>query len=235
MVKYPYRDLSLKNLKGEKWEDIPGFDGFYQVSNYGRIKRLPYEMPYKNGVIYLKPEKIIKPTIIRQPNKFKKDYTYFLVNRVIFNKKRYNFTIARLVYYCFVTPFKLEDHHVVVLCKDSNNFNIKPSNLAIATISEKQQRTIKKKRFRSPFFDLSEKVREKQRKAIIKSKSKRISQYGLNGKKLKTYPSAAAAQRATGIYATSIGNRASGNGRTAGGYIWRWGDKSKIAVFKQSR
>ena len=30
---------------------------YYQVSNYGRIKRMEYEMQYKNGAIYLKPEK----------------------------------------------------------------------------------------------------------------------------------------------------------------------------------
>jgi len=229
-VKYPYENNSLKKIKGEQWKAIPGLDGYYQISNYGRVKRLEYEMLYKNGLIYLKPEKIIKPTIIRQPNKFKRDHTYFLVNRVIFKKKRHNFSIARLVYYCFVNHFNLEDHTIVILCKDSNNFNIKPPNLAIATIEEKQQRTVKRKRFRSPLLNLSEKLRKKQRRAIIKSKSKQVSKYSLSGKKIKTYPSAAAAQRATGIHATSIGNRASGKGKTAGGFIWRWGNNPKIVM-----
>lgn len=39
-------------------------------------------MQYKNGAIYIKPEKIIKPTIVAQFNKFKKDHTYFLAGRV---------------------------------------------------------------------------------------------------------------------------------------------------------
>src|SRR5450432_4205633 len=121
-VKYPYQNLSLKNIKGEIWEDIHGLQDHYQVSNFGRIKRLEYEMLYKNGAIYLKPEKIIKPTIVKQFNKFKNDYSYFIVNRVIFKQRRYNFSIARLVYYTFVEQFDLADHGIVIICKDENNF-----------------------------------------------------------------------------------------------------------------
>lgn len=32
------RWLSLENFEGEVWKDINGFEGFYKVSNYGRIK-----------------------------------------------------------------------------------------------------------------------------------------------------------------------------------------------------
>lgn len=37
---YPYQNTSLKNIKGERWKDIPGFEGEYQLSNYGRLKSL---------------------------------------------------------------------------------------------------------------------------------------------------------------------------------------------------
>lgn len=222
MIKYPYHILVLKTIKGEKWKDILDLEGYYQISSYGRIKRLEYEMEYKNGAIYVKEEKIIKPTIIKHVNKFKKDHTYFLTNRVIFNKRKHNFTIARIVYYCFVEQFNYEDSSIVIICKDGDNFNIRPSNLRKVTISQKQQRTVERKRFRSPYSNLSDKLRRKQRSAIIRAVSKQVTQFTKDGKKLKTYPSMAAAQRATGIFASSIGNRAAGNGKTAGGYIWRW-------------
>ena len=32
--------LSLDNLENEEWIDALGFDGIYQVSNYGRVKTL---------------------------------------------------------------------------------------------------------------------------------------------------------------------------------------------------
>lgn len=28
-------------MENEIWKDIPGYDGYYQVSNYGRVKSLP--------------------------------------------------------------------------------------------------------------------------------------------------------------------------------------------------
>src|SRR5687767_12621688 len=115
MSKYPYKNLDLKNIKGERWKDLPKLQGYYQISSYGRIKRLEYEMKYKNGAIYTKKEKIIKPSIIHQPNKFTRDNTYFLTNRVILKKKKYNFTIARIVYYCFVERFNYTDPSVVII------------------------------------------------------------------------------------------------------------------------
>ena len=30
--------MTLENLDGEVWKDIPGYEGFYEVSNMGRIK-----------------------------------------------------------------------------------------------------------------------------------------------------------------------------------------------------
>jgi hypothetical protein len=227
---YPYQNLSLENIKGEKWEAIPGLDGYYLISNFGRIKRLEYEMQYRNGAIYVKPEKIIKPMIVRQRNRYKKDYTHFLTTRVKVNGKRYSFTIARIVYYCFVASFNLQDQSIFILCKDLDNFNIRTSNLVMATLSEKQQRVVSRKRMRSPFLDMTTKDRQRQRQAIVIKISKEVSQYSLKGRKIKTYPSAAAAQRATGIFATSIGNVASGGKISAGGFLWRWGREQQVDV-----
>ena len=49
-LKYP--DLNthsnILNLPDETWRDITGFEGYYQVSNLGRIKRLASERQMKN-------------------------------------------------------------------------------------------------------------------------------------------------------------------------------------------
>ena len=54
---------------------------------------------------------------------------------------------------------------------------------------------------------------------MVKTISKSVSQYSEDGVLIRTNPSMAAAQRATGIYTTEIGSRASGKGKTVGGYI----------------
>lgn len=44
----------------EIWKDIEGFEGKYQVSNFGRVKSLP-KYTYSRGYPQLRKEKILKP------------------------------------------------------------------------------------------------------------------------------------------------------------------------------
>ena len=41
----------------EEWRDIKGYEGKYQVSNFGRIKRLAYTKVYKDGRVRALPER----------------------------------------------------------------------------------------------------------------------------------------------------------------------------------
>ncbi|MBR4383791.1 MAG: HNH endonuclease [Selenomonadaceae bacterium] len=47
MLCYPF---GLENLDGEEWRDVAGYEGRYQISNYGRVKSLT-----ENQVKILKP------------------------------------------------------------------------------------------------------------------------------------------------------------------------------------
>ena len=44
----------------EIWKDIKGYEGFYQVSNMGRVKSLDREIIYKDGRVYKYNGQIIK-------------------------------------------------------------------------------------------------------------------------------------------------------------------------------
>lgn len=60
--------LTLEDLPNEEWKDIPGYDGIYQCSNYGRIKSLrrEFKRQTKQGfVIGYTKEMIRKPTKIK--------------------------------------------------------------------------------------------------------------------------------------------------------------------------
>lgn len=40
-----YKNLSLENIEGEIWADIEGFEGYYQISDMGRVKSLDRFVP----------------------------------------------------------------------------------------------------------------------------------------------------------------------------------------------
>jgi hypothetical protein len=228
--KYQYQNFLLVNIKGELWKDIPNLKGYYMVSNIGRIKRLEYEMVYKNGTIYTKEDRIIKPQKAIATNKFINDVVEYLTIVITFNKIKYGFTLSRLVYYSFVEKFDLKDQTILILNKDCDGLNVLPTNLIKSTRSDKANRIVERGRMDSPLKYLSKEDREKQRRGIIESKSKVVTQYSLKGKKIKTYSSCAVAERVTGIFASIIGNRAGGRGLSAGGYVWRWGKEKTVDV-----
>ncbi|HPN59862.1 MAG TPA: NUMOD1 domain-containing DNA-binding protein [Chitinophagaceae bacterium] len=228
MKKYPYQNTGLKSLKGERWKNIPGFEMYFMVSNFGRIKRLEYELEYSDGRVYLKPARIIKPVLVKIPNVFMKDHIYFLRTSITLYKQKYHFSIARLVYHCFKSPIKLKDESIVILTKDRNGQNIRVSNLVKASLSQKQKRISDLNRRTPLVVDKEARIR-----GIAQAKltnNKRVTQYNLQGKKVKTHPSIAVAAEKIGISHSLISNRARGTEFSAGGFIWRFGDESVIDI-----
>ena len=52
-------------MEEEIWRDVKGFEGYYQVSNYARVKSIAryVKSPLKNQTQVFKPEKILKPIL----------------------------------------------------------------------------------------------------------------------------------------------------------------------------
>lgn len=55
-----YKNHSLKDIKGEQWKDIPSWEGYYQVSNMGRVKSVERTIVYSNGITALVTQKILR-------------------------------------------------------------------------------------------------------------------------------------------------------------------------------
>jgi hypothetical protein len=225
---YPHQNLSLENMKGEQWEDIPNLDGYYLVSNFGRIKRLQRDEIDKYDNVRVLPEQINKPSIQKTKNRFKNDVVFSLRITVKLNKINYCFGVARLVYYCFVEAFDLKDRGILILCKDYNGFNVYQKNLVKSTSSERGKIVVQRRRADSHFQYFTEKDKKRNIKSIKLALSKKVSQYNIDGKKIKTYKSCNAAEHATGIAEGMVSHAARGAGLSAGGYLWKWGNEKEI-------
>lgn len=73
----------------EEWRDVAGYEGFYQVSNYGRIKVLPH-LVSRGFCTITCPEKILKPRVknnqylfVRLSNGHKKTSKEKYVHRLV--------------------------------------------------------------------------------------------------------------------------------------------------------
>ena len=109
---------------GEIWKDIEGYEGYYQISNYGRVKSKERVSPCCYGKTRLLKEKIIAPS------KDKNGYFRIMLCKDS-NKKRYY--IHELVAQAFISEYKKGKviHHI-----DYDNQNNYYKNLFICSRNE---------------------------------------------------------------------------------------------------
>lgn len=108
----------------EKWRDIEGYEGVYQVSNQGRVKSLP-----RNGTI--KSERILRPAA---------NHAGYYNVLFSFNHLRKHFSVHRLVAKAFIPnpENKPQINHI-----DGNKTNNTDSNLEWVTSKENMQHACK--------------------------------------------------------------------------------------------
>jgi hypothetical protein len=121
----PHQNLSLDDMQGEVWKDIQGYDGYYQVSNFGRIKSLS-RLVWNGFSNHLTKDKIRKSVVSKD------GYTYV---KILFKKKSMKFRVHRLVALHFIDNpnNKLEVNHI-----DSIRLNNNVKNLEWVSKSENQ-------------------------------------------------------------------------------------------------
>lgn len=187
----------------EEWRDIDGYEGYYQVSNLGRVRRLERLVDHwrKNGHLRIQPATILKPNIGKNGRK-----TVSLCKSGA--TKRY--LIARLVAKAFIdNPHNLP----CVNHKDENPANDCIDNLEWCSY-----------KYNTNYGTCKER--------IAKANGLKIEQYTLDGKYVTTFDSVADAGRALGKKPSAIAVVARGGGywsrgkfykaKQAYGYIWKY-------------
>jgi hypothetical protein len=220
----PHRNRSLKNLRNEKWKAVPGLEDVFEISNYGRIKSLAREVLYANGKVIHKKERIIMAGVSVASNYYTGDYMYQLGAALSYNGKTYAYSVARLVYRCFVKELTEKDRLINIIQKDGNGLNCHYKNLLAITATEKQKLIYSQNRNITSFSWLD-------MKAIIQKDIERrflpVTQYSVKGRRIRIFKSIKEAWEVTGIARSGISAVVCGYWQTSGGYVWKKGRGEK--------
>lgn len=108
--------------ENEIWKDVAGFEGLYEVSNFGNVRSVTRLITRSDGKTYLKKGKHLKPFLTN------KGYEYVMLND--FNSKQHLKTVHRLVAQAFVDN---QNNLPIVNHKDENKLNNAVSNLEWCT------------------------------------------------------------------------------------------------------
>ena len=183
----------------EIWKDIKEYEGLYQVSNLGRIKRIRFI----NNKANKNKEKIINQT--DNGNGYK-------IVGLCKNGKRKNYYVHRLVADAFIIN---QNNYKEINHIDNDRSNNKVKNLEWCNRNYNIKYSYNKGKHIAPKPMLG-------RKGKNHPMSKKVKQYDLLGNFIKEYESASLASEETNICYMSIKKCRCGKQKTAGGFIWTY-------------
>jgi hypothetical protein len=123
----PCLNLSLASMKGERWKDIPGYEGLYQISNFGRVKALR-KITHGDRKRMWMPEQIKRLSIRLDKNSKKPVSAFIMVSK---DGIKTTIGVSRYVYYLFVRNFDINDSILRVYYRDGNALNTYYKNLVL--------------------------------------------------------------------------------------------------------
>jgi len=222
-----YKNLDTKNLPGEKWKNIPGFEEIYQVSNYGRIKSLPryveiYLTKYRRSIGYYTKMKIRRIKMQRRVNSFNQKPYYETTVSLRSDGIEKNFLVPRLVYSVFRKKLNFEKDELLVTHKWGDGLVNHVDNLEEISRSENLKRSYKLGKHISPFRNLSKTRKKQMNQLAVKSRLKPVVQFSLSGRRIKKFESIKAAAIKLKIPESNISGVLKKYRKSAGGYFWKY-------------
>ncbi len=216
---YPYENCILKNLKNEIWKDIPGYEGYYQVSNCGRVKSLDRTIPHPRIYQQFVQGRIMKQKVVKDFNRLTKDAMVSLQVSLALENAVHYFNVRRLVYWAFKGKIDFQKDGLYVINKDGNGYNNRLANLQLVSKSKKQRRSFESGR--QDFAYLKTVDRSGWKKNT--SRNMPVSQYTLSGRLIKRFSSISEAIRLQHIDGKGISNAAKGVYKGVwNGFKWRF-------------
>ena len=188
------------DLGFEVWKDIPGYEGLYQASTYGRVRSTQY-----------KGKKRLKILKTNPCNGY--EYAHLFKNKIK------NCFVHRLVALTFPEICGAYFEGATVDHLDGNRFNNNAFNLMFKTFKENIHNPVTFKKAIVTSLKNLEKANTKE----AKEKAKRVRQKAVRCIDTgKEYEDRFAASYQTGISAAGIWKCCKGKSKTCGGYVWEY-------------
>jgi hypothetical protein len=204
----------MNNVVKEEWKDIEGYEGYYQVSNHGRIRSLDRYVQSKN-------KKTLKKGMIRKLQTSHKGYSTITLLK---HGEYKTFQVHRLVAIAFIDNpnNKPQVNHI-----DCNKENNTPNNLEWATQDENMKHAVENNIFKN-FSEKQRKAVVKNQKHATKARRRKVSQLTLDGEFIKQYKSIAQAEKETGTNNSKITMCCRGIRNQSNGYKWKYAETENI-------
>ena len=190
-------------MNKEIWKDIQGYEGIYQVSNYGRIKSLGryYFSGMYNAIKKYQNENI---------RKIEKTRDGYIMVALCKDGKIKKYLVHRLVAEHFIDN---QDNLPQINHIDEN----------------KQNNYYKNLEWCSNKYNINYGMRnEKARKSMTKIKGRKVNQYDLKNNFIKQYSSINGASKQFNRKGSNIRNCCIGKQKTAYGFKWKYADDVAI-------
>ena len=196
-------------LMEEIWKDIEGYEGYYQVSNLGRVKSLGFDKWHKGKVL-------------KQSFDGKGNYLFVGLHK---NGKTKQRNVHRLVAETFIpNPDNLPCvNHINEVKTDNRAINLEWCTIEYnSNYGNAKKNMIDSRRKNNDQEEINRKIKETKRKNGSLSCEKPVAQYTMGGTLVSTYDSATDAERKTGISRGGIQRCCIGKYSQAKGFIWRY-------------
>ncbi|RXK87136.1 NUMOD4 domain-containing protein [Filimonas effusa] len=217
---YPYQNKSLVSIRGERWKDIPGFEGYYQASNMGRIKSCDRTIPHPRWGSQSVYSQILSQSVAKNRNIKTGDPMIDL--RVTLNVEGvpHYYNTRRLIYITFInSELDYAKDELYIINKDGDGYNNRVNNLKAVTRQEKSRRAFERGRVVESHLKTADRSQWKNYGGYARRKP--VKQY--QGRKLVArYESVSEAARKTGYGEKEIIMVAKGRWTHYHGFRWSY-------------
>lgn len=196
-------------IQEEIWKPVKGYEGYYEISNKGRVKSVERHVKQENHLRYV-PEKIktIRMDAYGYPS------VTLCKNRV--SRTR---AIHRLLMEAFV-PNPENKPYIDHINTDKTDYRLENLRWVTAKENANNPLTLQHCRENTYIPYVSQKANQTKVRKGTKNAPTKVYQYSKDGKLLASYSSARQAQLKTGVHSTQIRFVADDCTQSAGGFLW---------------